>query len=780
MAKDKTIQKIHILPVLPLRGLPVFPDMIIHFDVGRDKSIAAIDKCMVENQLVFLLPQCDPEVEYPQPDDLFDVGTVAIVKQVLRLSQNDMRVLVEGVSRGEVLEFVSTEPHIECSVLESRVSGPMTEQESVTADAYVKQIKSLCLDLFGISGKIKRESMNLFMDEEDPEHFCDVVSAMIPSSADDKMDLLCELDLIKRLRMLSDIISKEIANSRISNEIDKEVKHRIDKGQKEYYLREQLKVIHEELGDADSTDEEIAEFLTKLEVKNAPECVIEKAQKELSKLGKMQSNNPEAAVIRDYITWLTDIPWTEKAVENDDLSKAKEILENDHYGLQKVKERILEFIAVRKLSGGKKSPILCLVGPPGVGKTSVAKSIANALGREYVRLALGGVRDEAEIRGHRKTYIGAMPGRIINALKQAKTSNPLILLDEIDKLSSDYKGDPCAALLEVLDSEQNHTFRDHYIELEYDLSDVLFVTTANTLDTIDGPLLDRMEVIELSGYTDTEKERIALNYIIPKQLKLHNIKKSMLKFADGAIVSIINGYTKESGVRSLERHIEKIMRKATTMIMVDGKKSVTVSAKNIEKFLGKKIFTEPVANSNHQVGVSTGLAWTQYGGDVLFVESCIMDGNGTVELTGQLGDIMKESAKTAISYIRANGKEYGIKSDFNKTSDIHIHVPEGAVPKDGPSAGITITTSLVSSLTGKPVRNDIAMTGEITVTGKILPIGGLKEKCLAAYRAGITNVIIPKDNQRDIDDVPKEVREKINFVIADGMKTVLDNALYKD
>ncbi len=780
MAKDKTTQKIHILPVLPLRGLPVFPDMIIHFDVGRDKSIAAIDKCMVENQLVFLLPQCDPEVEYPQPDDLFDVGTVAIVKQVLRLSENDMRVLVEGVSRGEVLEFVSTEPHIECSVLESRLSGPMTEQESVTADAYVKQIKSLCVDLFGTSGKITRESMNLFMDEEDPEHFCDVVSAMIPSSADDKMDLLCELDLIKRLKMLSDIISKEIANSRISNEIDKKVKHRIDKGQKEYYLREQLKVIHEELGDADSTDEEIAEFLTKLEAKNAPEYVIEKAQKELSKLSKMQSNNPEAAVIRDYVTWLTDVPWTEKAVENDDLSKAKEILENDHYGLQKVKERILEFIAVRKLSGGKKSPILCLVGPPGVGKTSVAKSIANALGREYVRLALGGVRDEAEIRGHRKTYIGAMPGRIINALKQAKTSNPLILLDEIDKLSSDYKGDPCAALLEVLDSEQNHTFRDHYIELEYDLSDVLFVTTANTVDTIEGPLLDRMEVIELSGYTDTEKEQIALNYIIPKQLKLHNIKKSMLKFADGVIISIINGYTKESGVRSLERHIEKIMRKAATMVMVDGKKSVTVSAKNIEKFLGKKIFAEPVINSKHQVGVSTGLAWTQYGGDVLFVESCIMDGNGAVELTGQLGDVMKESAKTAISYIRANGKEYGIKSDFNKTSDIHIHVPEGAVPKDGPSAGITITTSLVSSLTGKPVRNDIAMTGEITVTGKILPIGGLKEKCLAAYRAGITKVIIPKDNQRDIDDVPKEVRDKINFVIADGMKTVLDNALYKD
>ena len=491
----------------------------------------------------------------------------------------------------------------------------------------------------------------------------------------------------------------------------------------------------------------------------------------------MQSNNPEASVVRDYVTWLCDLPWSEKSIENTDLLLAKQILEQDHYGLEKVKERILEFMSVRKLSGGKKSPVLCFVGPPGVGKTSVAKSVAKALGREYVRMALGGVRDEAEIRGHRKTYIGAMPGRIINALKQAKTSNPLILLDEIDKLSADYKGDPCAALLEVLDSEQNHTFRDHYIEIEYDLSDVLFVTTANSLDTIDAPLLDRMEVIEISGYTDTEKEKIALNYIIPKQLKIHNIKKSMLKFSQGVIISIINSYTRESGVRSLERHIEKIMRKVATMIMVDGKKSVTVSNRNLEKFLGKKIFTEPVSNSNNQVGVSTGLAWTQYGGDVLFVESCIMNGNGTVELTGQLGDVMKESAKTAISYIRSNSDLYGIKSDFSKTSDIHIHVPEGAVPKDGPSAGITITTSLISALTGKPVRKDIAMTGEITVTGKILPIGGLKEKCLAAYRAGISKVIIPKDNKKDIEDIPMEVRDKIEFVIADGMKTVLDNAL---
>ena len=780
MTNDKISKKLHILPVLPLRGLPVFPDMIIHFDVGRDKSIAAIDKCMVENQLLFLLPQIDPDVEFPKPEDLTTIGTVARVKQVLRLSDTDLRVLVEGVARGEVVEFVSVEPHFECKVLESRNLEKMTDEQLNIADSYVKQIKALCAEIFSVSGKISKDTMNMFMDEQDAEHFCDVVCASIPSSIDDRMDLLQELDLIKRLEMLSKIIANELTNAQIDMDIDRKVKRRIDKGQKEYYLREQLKVISEELGEGDSIEIEISEFIDKLKSKNVPSYVMEKAQKELNKLRKMQSNNPEAAVIRDYVTWLIDLPWVEKSEENSDLTIAKQILESDHYGLEKVKERILEFMAVRKLSDGKKSPILCLVGPPGVGKTSVAKSVAKALGREYVRMALGGVRDEAEIRGHRKTYIGAMPGRIINALKQAKTSNPLILLDEIDKLSSDYKGDPCAALLEVLDREQNHTFRDHYIEIEYDLSDVLFITTANTLDTIDAPLLDRMEIVELSGYTDTEKEKIAIDYIIPKQMKVHNIKKSMVKFSDGVILTIINRYTKESGVRSLERCIEKIMRKVATFVTIDGKKCVTVSTKNIEKYLGKRIFSEPESNKKHQVGVSTGLAWTQYGGDVLFVESCIMDGNGSVELTGQLGDVMKESAKTAISYIRSNSNKFGIKPDFNKTSDIHIHVPEGAVPKDGPSAGITITTSLVSSLTGKPVRNDVAMTGEITVTGKILPIGGLKEKCLAAYRAGITNIIIPKDNKRDIEDIPSEVREKINFVVADGMKTVLDNALFND
>ncbi len=779
MSKDKIIQKTQILPVLPLRGLPVFPDMIIHFEVGRNKSIAALDKSMVENQLVLLLPQQDPEVEFPRAEDMSDIGTVARVKQILRISDNEIRVLVEGISRGTVVDFVTTEPLFECSVCETIPGEGLTDEDIIKADAYVKQIKNLCAEFFALSGKVNRESMSMFMDEDDPEHFSDLVAASMPFDCDNKMRLLYEIDVISRLELLVDLISEEITNKHISNEIDAKVKRRIDKGQREYYLREQIKVINEELGESDSMDAEIDGYIKSLNEKNVPDRVMEKAKKELSKLRKMQSNNPEAAVIRDYVTWLIDLPWIEKTEDNLDLSLAKEILEADHYGLDKAKERILEFMAVRKLSDGKKSPVLCLVGPPGVGKTSIAKSMARALGREYVRLSLGGVRDEAEIRGHRKTYIGAMPGRIISAVKQAKTSNPLILLDEIDKLSSDYKGDPSAALLEVLDREQNFCFRDHYIELEYDLSDVLFVTTANTTDTIDRPLLDRMEIIEISGYTDVDKLNIANKYIIPKQLELHGIKKSAVKFAQGSVLSVIHGYTRESGVRGLERCIEKILRKAATMIMVDGKKSLTVSSKNLEKFLGKRIYDENQKNKNHQIGVSTGLAWTQYGGDMLFIEACTMDGNGSLELTGQLGDVMKESAKAAISYIRSNGDGYGVKSDFNKNRDIHIHVPEGAIPKDGPSAGITITTALVSALTNIPVRNDVAMTGEITVTGKILPIGGLKEKCLAAYRAGITKIIIPEGNKKDIDDIPSEVRDNINFVLADSMTTVLDNALYR-
>ncbi len=773
---DKIAEKIHILPVLPLRGLPVFPDMIIHFDVGREKSIAAVDKSIVENQLIFLLPQKDMDVEQPTSDDLCTIGTIAKVKQMIKLSENNTRVLVEGISRGTVENFVKTSPYFECTVRESVPKPFESEEKIVTADAYMAKLKSLTTEYFSLFSNIPKDTFATVIEDADPEHFSDVLSAVIPFSSEEKMSLLLEADVLSRLEMLVELITKEIQNKQISEELEAGVKRRIDKNQREFYLREKLKYIQDELGDGESVSIEIDDYLTKLEQKCVPKPVYDKAKKELSKLRKMQMGNPEGSVIRDYVGWLVDMPWTEKSEENTDLALCEKILEEDHYGLKEVKERIVEFLAVRKLSGGKKSPILCLVGPPGVGKTSVAKSIARSLGREYVRLSLGGVKDESEIRGHRKTYVGAMPGRIATALKQAGTINPLILLDEIDKLSSDFRGNPSAALLEVLDSAQNFSFRDHYLELECDLSDVLFITTANTLDTIDRPLLDRMEIIELSGYTDGEKEQIAINYIIPNQLKSHGMTKSMVKFAPGVIFKIINDYTRESGVRELERKIEKIFRKAAKTIMIDGKKSVSVSNKSLETYLGKPIFSNTKKNPS-EIGVATGLAWTQYGGDVLYVEAEVMSGSGNVELTGQLGDVMKESAKAAITFIRSNADKYGIDKDFYKKNDIHIHVPEGAVPKDGPSAGITLTTALISALSGKKINNNVAMTGEITITGKILPIGGLKEKSLAAHRMGIDKILIPVDNKKDISDIPDEVKGALEFIPADNINTVLKHAL---
>ena len=641
----------------------------------------------------------------------------------------------------------------------------------------MKELKNLSVEFFTISGKLSPQHIASITEDNDPEHFSDVLGAAINFSTRQKQELIEEFDIAKRLRLIIDFLVSEIQNKKTDREIDSLVKQKIDKNQREFYLREQIKVISEELGEGEAVLSEIDEYIAKLKEKNVPSYVLEKAQYELNKLKKMQPGNPEGSVVRDYITWLINLPWSEKSEENTDLSLAEKILNEDHYGLTKVKERIIEYMAVSQLSKGKKSPILCLVGPPGVGKTSVAKSIARALGRNYVRLSLGGVKDEAEIRGHRKTYIGAMPGRIMTSIKQAKTINPLILLDEIDKVSADYKGNPSAALLEVLDGEQNNTFRDHYIELDYDLSNVLFVTTANTTETIDRPLLDRMEVIEIGGYTDNEKEHIAKDYIIPKLYKQYGINKSSLKFKDGVILDIINGYTKESGVRDLERKIEKIYRKAARLIAVEKKKSVTVSKNTLSNFLDKKVFLDTEANKKDEIGVVTGLAWTQYGGDVLFVEAGVMDGSGAIELTGQLGDVMKESAKAAVSYIRSNADEFGIDKDFYKTKDIHIHVPEGAVPKDGPSAGITLTTALVSALSQRKVSKDIAMTGEITLTGKILPIGGLKEKALAAYRAGIKTILIPELNQRDVDEIPPEIRDNMNFVTADTMYTVLQHAL---
>ncbi len=765
------------LPVLALRGLPVFPYMIIHFDVGRMKSINAIEECMIEDQLIMLVAQKDPDMETVSPDDLYRVGTISKVKQVLKVSDDDVRVLVEGISRAKIESFTQTSPYFECTATEYSPYRELTDDEKHTCDAYVREITKKCATYFSLLGKYEREAIAPPTDISDAEQFADLVSAAIATDLETKQEILEAFDLIERMEKILSVLVSETEILRLEQTINHKVKDKIDKHQREYYLREQIKVIKDELGEGEDFDDEADIVLGKLEEKNAPDYVFKRAHKELSKLSSMQPGSPDASVIRGYLDWLCQLPWAVKDSEDFDLKKAEEVLDRDHYGMKKVKERIVEFLAVRALSGGKKSPIICLVGPPGVGKTSVAKSIASALGRKYVRMSLGGVKDEAEIRGHRKTYIGAMPGRIISALKQAGTSNPLILLDEIDKLGSDHRGSTSAALLEVLDAEQNFSFRDHYIELEYDLSDVLFITTANSLDTVDRPLLDRMEVIELDGYTDLEKLEIAKQYIIPKQLSDHALKKSNVRISDTAILSIIHTYTRESGVRELERRIGEIMRKTAKAVVSGEKKSISVSAKNIETYLGPIPYPENDESRKDEVGVATGLAWTAFGGETLSVEVSLMQGQGNLELTGHLGDVMKESAKAAHSYIRANCESLGIDPEFHKKYDIHIHVPEGATPKDGPSAGITIATALVSALTGKKVSKDVAMTGEITITGRILPIGGLKEKSLAAYRQGIKKVLIPEKNVKDLAQIPDEVKMKMEFIIADTMDTVFENAL---
>ncbi len=771
-----TEENIRVLPVLPLRGLPVFPYMIIHFDVGRESSIRAVEEAMVENQLIFLLAQKDIDEISPSPDGMYEVGTIARVKQVLKLPDDDIRVLVEGIGRARVRRFLSESPYFL-----SEVEIPPSEEESgeaaVTKEAYMRRLKNLCVDYFTNTGKVANEAVGSFAAITDPDKFADIIAANLFVDANVKQQLLGTFDVLERLKLLLDVMVHELQIQTVEREINREVKREMDKQQRDYYLREQMKVIQEELDGADGIGAEVEDYLSRLEAAQVPDAVMEKAKKELDRLYKMQPGNPEGAVIRTYVEWLIDLPWNKPTEENHDIKQAERILNQDHYGLKEVKERILEFLAVRALADDIKSPILCLVGPPGVGKTSIAKSIARASNRSYVRMSLGGVRDEAEIRGHRRTYIGAMPGRLISALKQAGSSNPLILLDEIDKLSADFKGDPSSALLEVLDSEQNFAFRDHYIELPVDLSNVMFITTANSLEPIDRPLLDRMEVIEVSGYTEDEKLAIATGYLIPKQLKLHGLKKSSLRIGKPVILDIINYYTKESGVRGLERRLAKIMRRAAKLIVSEGRKSVTVTQKNLESFLGKRLYSYNKRNDKDEAGVATGLAWTQYGGDTLSIEVNCMEGTGKVELTGSLGDVMKESARAAISYIRPHAAELGIDPEFYKQMDIHIHVPEGATPKDGPSAGITMATALVSALTKRPVKKSVAMTGEITLRGRVLPIGGLKEKSLAAYRAGIDTIIIPSENQKDLDELPQTVREEVRFVPASHMDTVLETAL---
>lgn len=762
------------MPLIPMRGMVVFPYMNLNFDAGRDVSVKALEAAVKDNSLVFLVAQKKAAEDRPKLEDMNTVGTIAKIKQVMNMPGGVTRVVVGGIRRGAVRELVMEEPYFKAVIEEF---DEYYDEESPLQEAYKNRLKKAYEEYFAQNPKLNAENYMSVMEIDSMGRLCDTIAAGVELKLDIKQELLDELDIYKRIEKLIVAIHNRLQIMQYERKISRKVKERIDQNQKEYYLREQLKVIQDELGDKDGIGEDVKNYNDKIDKIRCSKDIKEKLKKEVDRFAKMPAQSAESGVLRNYLDTVLELPWNKATKETFDISEAERILDEDHYGLEKVKERILEYLTVRHFTKGKTGTILCLAGPPGVGKTSVSRSIARALNRKYVRVSLGGIHDEADIRGHRKTYIGAMEGRIMAAVREAKVKNPLILLDEVDKMGADYKGDPSAALLEVLDYEQNGSFRDHYIEVPFDLSQTLFITTANTLDTVSKPLLDRMEIIELSSYTDDEKFNIAKKYLVKKSLEKTGISEKQISIDDAALRDIISYYTREAGVRRLERRIEALCRKAAKNILENGKKSIRITTKNLPQYLGKRRYHDEMMNNSDQVGVVRGLAWTEVGGTTLSVEVNVMSGSGKVELTGKLGDVMKESARAAISYIRSKADEFEISGDFYETKDIHIHVPEGAVPKDGPSAGITMATALVSALTEKPVRNDIAMTGEITLRGRVLPIGGLKEKSLAAYKAGIKDIIIPVENEPDIDDVPEEIRNKLNFIPADSMEVVLENAL---
>lgn len=751
------------------------PEMIVHFDVSRERSIAAIQQAMVEEQEIFLVAQKSIETENPGQDDVYEIGTVASVKQLIKLSKKVVRVLVEGKNRAVLKKIEETDPYLraEVEVLEEQ---EITIPDDLNAEAMMRGLKEIITEYAAKNGKISKESVAEFLDITDLKRLVNEVAANIPLKYKDQQELLEELDFWSRYEKLSLKLVNEMQIMEIKEELQRKVKNKVDKHQKEYLLREQLKVIREELGE-DTTFLDADEFEEACSKLDAPEEVKEKLHKEIGRFKNTIGSQAENGVIRTYIETILEMPWNKRAEDNTDINYAKEVLEADHYGLEQVKERILEFLAVRTLTQKGESPILCLVGPPGTGKTSIAKSLARSLKKPFVRISLGGVRDEAEIRGHRKTYVGAMPGRIANGIRTAGVKNPVLLLDEIDKVSTDYKGDTFSALLEVLDSEQNSKFRDHYLEVPLDLSEVTFITTANTLQTIPRPLLDRMEIIEISSYTENEKLHIAIEHLIPKQLEKHGITNEQLSFSKKAIWKIAHNYTKEAGVRQLEREIGNICRKAAKELLTTEKEKITVTDRNLHKFLGKEKYSYQMANAAPEVGIVRGLAWTSVGGDTLQIEVNIMPGKGEIMLTGQLGDVMKESARAGISYIRSVSKKYAIAEDFFEKHDIHVHIPEGAVPKDGPSAGITMATAMLSAVTGKRVRADLAMTGEITLRGRVLPIGGLKEKLLAAKNAGIQAVLVPKENIADVEELSSEITKGLEIIPVETMEEVLKKAL---
>jgi ATP-dependent Lon protease len=763
------------LPMVALRGLTIMPEMIVHFDVSRERSIAAIQQAMVEEQEIFLVAQKSIETENPGQDDVYEIGTVASVKQLIKLSKKVVRVLVEGKNRAVLKKIEETDPYLraEVEVLEEQ---EITIPDDLNAEAMMRGLKEIITEYAAKNGKISKESVAEILDITDLKRLVNEVAANIPLKYKDQQELLEELDFWSRYEKLSLKLVNEMQIMEIKEELQRKVKNKVDKHQKEYLLREQLKVIREELGE-DTTFSDADEFEEACSKLDAPEDVKEKLHKEIGRFKNTIGSQAENGVIRTYIETILEMPWNKRAEDNTDINYAKEVLEADHYGLEQVKERILEFLAVRTLTQKGESPILCLVGPPGTGKTSIAKSLARSLKKPFVRISLGGVRDEAEIRGHRKTYVGAMPGRIANGIRTAGVKNPVLLLDEIDKVSTDYKGDTFSALLEVLDSEQNSKFRDHYLEVPLDLSEVTFITTANTLQTIPRPLLDRMEIIEITSYTENEKLHIAIEHLIPKQLEKHGITAEQLSFSKKAIWKIAHNYTKEAGVRQLEREIGNICRKAAKELLTTEKEKITVTDRNLHKFLGKEKYSYQMANAAPEVGIVRGLAWTSVGGDTLQIEVNVMPGKGEIMLTGQLGDVMKESARAGISYIRSVSKKYAIAEDFFEKHDIHVHIPEGAVPKDGPSAGITMATAMLSAVTGKKVRADLAMTGEITLRGRVLPIGGLKEKLLAAKNAGIQTVLIPKENTADVEELSSEITKGLEIIPVETMEEVLKKSL---
>lgn len=770
----------HELPLIPLRGLAIFPYMILNFDVGRDVSLKALDEAMLKDELVFLTSQKKAEIDEPTEEDFYHIGTVCKIKQMIKLPGETVRVLVEGISRGSIKE-VNLENGYYNAKIDEIIFDEENAQEDLELEAYVRNVFDVFEEYITIGNRTSPEILISLSETENIDRFVDTVAANIYLKPEQKQQVLETFDLKERLELVYKTLLEEIDILKIEKKITLKVKKQMNKVQKEYYLREQLRAIQKELGDDEDINSEADEYLKALKKIKAPKETKEKIAKEINKFSRLSPMSPDVSVSRTYLDSVFALPWNNESRDKLEIDKAKQILDDEHYGLEDVKERILEYLAVRKLSKALKGPIICLVGPPGVGKTSIAKSIANSMARKFVRISLGGVRDEASIRGHRKTYVGAMPGRIIAALKEAKTKNPVILLDEVDKMASDYKGDPTAAMLEVLDPGQNKDFVDHYIEVPFDLSKVLFITTANSLSTIPRPLLDRMEIIQVSGYVDEEKLNIAKKYLLPKQIKENALNDGFVKIDDETMKEIINSYTREAGVRNLERALGKLCRKvAKVYVENQDMEEIVITKDKLEEYLGKDKYRHQMAGAKPEVGTVTGLAWTAVGGETLTVEVNVLKGKGQIVLTGKLGDVMKESARTAISYTRSIAEEFDIDPEFYQNKDIHIHIPEGAVPKDGPSAGITMATAVISALSNIPVLNNVAMTGEITLRGKVLAVGGVKEKLLAAHRAGITKVLLPKDCEHDLDDIPENVKEKMEFVLIDHISQVLEHALLRN